>query len=884
MKLFVRFGFLILLWLAGSHSVSAQDRAVLQRVANTTLTLPAEPPVLGFGTTNAFPGLTFTQPVALATPPGETNRLFVVEKTGRILVLTNLANPTRTVFLDLSSTVLAGGEQGLLGLAFHPGYATNRFFYVSYTVQTTTAAGSGRHDRLSRFQASPTDPAHAVRDSDLVMITQKDDYENHNGGDLHFGPDGYLYASLGDEGNQNDAGNNSQRIDKDFFSGILRIDVDRRPGNPPPNPHPAVSPGTYAIPADNPFLGATAFNGAAVDPAKVRTEFHAVGLRNPWRFSFDPATGFLYCGDVGGDQREEINIIVKGGNYGWAYREGTINGPKVFQAPQGFDSIPPIQQYLHGSTTNRGNSVTGGVVYHGNRLPDLDGAYLFADYVSGNLWALRYDGTNTVPFRQLTRDAGIAAFGIDPRNGDVLLADHDEGQIKRLIHGPTLGGQPYPPTLAETGAFADLKTLTPNPGIVPYEVNVPFWSDGALKRRWFSAPGLDARIEFSRDGNWSFPAGTVWVKHFDLEMATGNPATSRRLETRFLVRTTNGVYGVTYRWDAAQTNATLVPDEGLDETFFINAGGVLREQVWHYPGRAECLACHTTAGGYAAGFNTGQLHRNSNLGGTSANQIEALDRAGYFATPVHGIHTLRALVPATNQLASMEARVRSYLAANCANCHQPGGPGLGLFDARLATPTALAGLINGPLNDAKGDLQNRVIRPGWPGFSMILKRISTRGPGQMPPLASTLIDASGVQLLTDWIQGDSHRFESFADWQSEQFDNPAAPEAAATADPDRDGAPNYLEFLVGTSPLLNLNPWRITISASGETVRIRFPRIANRGFEVQVTTNLADPDSWHPLDVPDNAPFFFATSGDAIVEDTAGNASARYYRVRVFEQ
>src|SRR5262249_48287748 len=172
--------------------------------------------------------------------------------------------------------------------------------------QTQTTGANGRHDRLSRFQTSLENPNQALASSEQVMITQADDYENHNGGDLHFGPDGYLYVSLGDEGNQNDAGNNSQRIDKDFFSGLLRIDVDQKPGNLPPNAHPAVSPNAYSIPADNPFVGVTEFNGKAIDPAKVRMEFYAVGLRNPWRFSFDPMTGFLYCGDVGGDLREEI--------------------------------------------------------------------------------------------------------------------------------------------------------------------------------------------------------------------------------------------------------------------------------------------------------------------------------------------------------------------------------------------------------------------------------------------------------------------------------------------------------------------------------------------------------------------------------------------------
>src|SRR5437667_1114698 len=175
--------------LAGAGGfISAQPSGPVQRVPNTTLKLPAAPPVFGYSVTNAFGSLTFTQPVALATPPGEINRLFVVEKTGRIVVLTNLTNPTRTVFLDIAGRVLVGGEQGLLGLVFHPGYATNRYFYVFYTLNTSTSAGTGRHDRLSRFEVSPDNPNAALPNSERPIITQFDEFENHNAGDLHFGP------------------------------------------------------------------------------------------------------------------------------------------------------------------------------------------------------------------------------------------------------------------------------------------------------------------------------------------------------------------------------------------------------------------------------------------------------------------------------------------------------------------------------------------------------------------------------------------------------------------------------------------------------------------------------------------------------------------------
>ena len=256
--------------------------------------------------TNAF-GLTFTNPVCIVSAPGETNRLFIVERKGRIVVITNLAVPTRAIFMDISSRVTnaadtsTSGEEGLLGLVFHPGFSTNGFFYVFYRGSALTTAGSGRHDILSRYQLSTSNPNQGDSGSEVRYIIQYDEANNHNAGDLHFGPDGYLYVSLGDEGGSYGNYTNTQRIDRDFFSAIMRIDVDKTPGNLSPNPHPSALPAltNYAIPADNPYVGTNSFNGLAVNPANVRTEFWAVGMRNPWRFSFDPATGVLYAGHVG---------------------------------------------------------------------------------------------------------------------------------------------------------------------------------------------------------------------------------------------------------------------------------------------------------------------------------------------------------------------------------------------------------------------------------------------------------------------------------------------------------------------------------------------------------------------------------------------------------
>jgi glucose/arabinose dehydrogenase len=398
--------------------------------------------------TNAFPSLTFSNPVCIASPPGETNRLFIVEKHGRIVVITNLLNPTRAIFMDISSRVSMvsssesgdlNNEEGMLSMVFDPGFATNHYFYVFYMGPATNGT-SGVHDILSRFQISALNTNQGDPNSETHLIVQFDRASNHNGGDLHFGPDGYLYVSVGDEGDEYNTLGNAQHIDGNFFSGILRIDVNKFPGSLPPNPSAEAATTTnYAIPSDNPFIGATQFDGLTVNSNQVRTEFWAVGLRNPWRWSFDPATGILYCGDVGQDKFEEVDIVTKGGNYGWSTFEGTSSPPSGVSTngqPIPQNPIFPIYTYAHGSTANQGDAIIGGVVYHGRKLPQLAGSYVFADEVSGNVWRLNYNGVTATTPQNLFNDGGISCFGIDPSSGDVLYAKLKSGNnsiIQRII-------------------------------------------------------------------------------------------------------------------------------------------------------------------------------------------------------------------------------------------------------------------------------------------------------------------------------------------------------------------------------------------------------------------------------------------------------------------
>jgi glucose/arabinose dehydrogenase len=858
----------------------AENHSPLERVPNTTLRMPVAPPVFGFATEMALGGLSFPNAVAITSPPGETNRLFILEQRGVVSVVTNLANPTRTVFMDISGRVLHLGEQGLLGIAFHPEYEDNRQFYLFYTSRTMSSPqGNGMHAIVARFETSPDNPNQGLPDSETPLISQFHRAGNHNGGDLHFGPDGYLYISVGDEGGGNDQYNNSQFIDKNFFSAILRIDVDNRPESIQPNPHPA-SHSNYSIPADNPFIGATRFNGRTLDPDRVRTEIFAIGLRNPWRISFDPATGLLYAGDVGQSAREEINIIVKGGNYGWAFREGTIARPGSGAPPSEFEPIDPIQDYIWGSGTLRGRSVTGGVVYRGERWPHLRGAYIFGDYVSGNIWSLRYDGAQVIsPMERLLGSPNPSAFGIDPSNGDVLITNHAAGRIVRLTSSSSAPVEPLPETLSETGIFSDLQSLEPHPGIVPYEVVLAPWSDQAQTKRWFSIPDPEKKIGFSPEGAWSFPPGTVWVKHFSMEMDQGNPESLRRLETRVLVQSTNSFHGATYRWNEEQTEALLVPEWGLNEDLIIQENGVERTQTWRYPSRTEIVSWHTSGAGLP-GFQTAQLNRDFDYDGQTENQLRALSEAGYFDAELPPVQTLRALAHVNDDTFSREYRVRSYLHVNCSACHLPGG--VAPFDARITTKTTSANLIEATLRNNQGNPQNRVIARGAPEHSMMLERISTMGPLRMPP-GSTMLDADAINLLHEWIVEDLPDYLTFTEWQTVHFGSSTLPEAAAEADPDGDGATNTEEFLTGTDPLSAQDRWRLSMEAGESILEIRLPRLANRGFEIETTPDLNQPDLWKPLNHPANRPFFFsATNLLEVIQETMDDDS-RFYRVLIFE-
>lgn len=347
----------------------------------------------------AFPSLSFTRPVDLQH--AGDSRLFVVEQRGIISVFPNDAGVTeKRIFLDIEEQVEDNGnEEGLLGLAFHPDYESNGFFYINYT------ASNPDRTVISRFTVSDTDPDKAVKDSELVILEFSQPYSNHNGGQVSFGPDGYLYIAVGDGGSGGDPQDHGQNL-KTLLGTILRIDVDKNEGGK-----------NYGIPSDNPF---------ANNDEGYKEEIYAYGLRNPWRFSFDPETGWLWTGDVGQNKYEEIDIIESGGNYGWNIMEGF----HCFEPSSDCDTsglILPIVEYGR----DEGVSVTGGFVYRGPAINQLKGKYIYADYATGKIWALDFSEINDPANTELMEVSfQISSFGED-QDQELYLCGFD-GKIYKF--------------------------------------------------------------------------------------------------------------------------------------------------------------------------------------------------------------------------------------------------------------------------------------------------------------------------------------------------------------------------------------------------------------------------------------------------------------------
>lgn len=745
-------------------------RAALPPLTTSRVSGSPEPP-LPYRAERQYPKLKVDFPLIVAHQPG-SDRLWTITQDR------SFGSTTIRRFLDSAEAtetevLLPPDNRVAYDICFHPAFAKNGFVFIGHN--RPKMEGGEKYSMVSRFRVNPQPPFEFDPNSETVMIEWPSD--GHNGAAITFGHDGYLYVTSGDGTSDSDTNLRGQEMSK-LTAKVLRIDVD----------HPSEGK-TYAIPNDNPFVGQT----------NVAPETWAYGLRNPWRMTTDRKTGHIWVGNNGQDLWEQVYFIRKGDNYGWSVYEGSH--PFYLSRQAGpTPHVKPALEHHHSES----RSLTGGVVYYGSKIPELAGAYIYGDHSTGKVWGARHDGQKITWHQELVDTPfHITGFGIDSQ-GELLICDHagnGDGGFYRLVPAPPAEvAHDFPRTLSQSGLFQSVKGHVTSPSLIPYSVNAPLWSDGSIKSRFIAIPGDNPKIDFTLTKSWGFPNETVLVKSFGLELVEGDPASQRWIETRFLTKQQNEWVGYSYRWNDDQTDAVLVPKEGQDHQFVIKTTSGNKTLPWHYPSRTECMVCHSRAATFVLGLNTLQMNRLHDYGdGLIENQLTVLERLHLFKEmdwagearnrlredlkqaglddkaigdnlaalntrgdqrPARRSELLSLANDRYQRLADpydprepLEARARSYLHSNCAICHVEAGGGNAQMQLEFATSLAKMKIIDeAPQHDKFGLNDARIISPGHPERSVLLQRMSLRGRGQMPQLATTLVDKPAVEMLTEWIK------------------------------------------------------------------------------------------------------------------------------------
>jgi len=704
-----------LLWIAGCTNTEVDNQS---RPKNLTCLAPKTPPQKNqVVIQNAFPNLSFILPVGLIQAPNDDSHWYVLEQAGIIYKFENNENTaSKDVFIDITDRVLGPDhflETGLMGAAFHPDFENNGKVFLFYTTQDggTDYAGCNpiycsARGILSVFTMKP-DKTGLDPTSEQVLLDIFLPDSRHHAGHIVFGPDGYLYLSLGDGGRYFV----SQEPDS-LLGSLLRLDVD--------------SAFPYAIPPGNPFNG----------PGE-RPEIYAIGFRNPWKWSFDRLTGEIWAGDVGHANWEEIDFVEKGKNYGWPINEGH----SCFHGPCDAEGLtPPVSAYSH----DDGCSITGGYVYRGEKIKNLKGTYLYGDLCSGNLWGITRGPENSFDTKLMGfTEKSISAFAEDT-SGEIFFSAIFEGEIYKISDLITNEISEFPERLSQTGCFEAQDSKIPTQGLIPYEVNSPLWSDGAVKERWMALPDGE-KIDINEEGKFIFPVGSVLVKNFILE--------GKLVETRLFMHHQEDQWaGYSYEWNDEQTEASLVELSGKQKT-------LKNGQQWWFPSRGQCLRCHTSVAGRVLGPEIPQLNRLFNYPGTGivANQLDTMKAMGLFEEALSIVPDDLPKFPDFSILSQTNGQetelARAYLHANCSFCHRPEGPGIGPADFRYHVSEEDMKLCNVSATvETDLDTENPVlINPGEPEKSILHYRINTINKDRMPPLSTNVIDNTGVEVIGEWI-------------------------------------------------------------------------------------------------------------------------------------
>jgi putative heme-binding domain-containing protein len=690
-----------------------------ERIPWTTSRIHGSPePPLPFVVKRIFPEVEFKNPVDFAIEP-KSGEWFILQLDGKLFRLNPQESEQPQLVHDAHLEIEKHDRS--YGIEFHPNYIENRKIYLSYILKGKNADGT----HVSEFLMSDATPQRVHSDSEKLLIYWPSG--GHNGACLKFGPDGYLYITAGDGTAPfpPDGANVGQDL-SDLRSTIMRIDVDQ-PGDIKP----------YSVPADNPFLHL----------ADARPEVWAFGFRNPWKISFDSQTGDLWCGDVGWELWELIFNVKKAGNYGWSIKEGSQ--PIRTDLKQGpGEIIPPVVQHAHTEAA----SMTGGYVYHGNKLPELTKRYVYGDYVSGKIWALRDDPlSGSVTEEIADTSLAIITFGVDA-DGELIVVDYAGGLYRIVPNDVPDTSQNFPHMLSETGLFQEHSThLINQPGVYSYELNAKMWQDGANSGAVVAIPESGSITWVKPHHRWVYPTDTVFAKTLAKWTVFENTLAHRRIETQILHFDGNEWKPYSYLWNDEQTDATLVPSGGQSKNLVIQnpyQENELQEIQWRVHSRAECMSCHVNTAGYVLGFDLPNLNRETSL---LKDQLKLLSDINIFDKQIPKPWTKSAMV-SHQDTGELTNQARSYLAINCAHCHRRGGGGTAAIEFPFEHALDKTNSIDVPPTQGTFGIPNaKIIAPGDPYRSVLYYRMATIGRGHMPHLGTTNVDREGMQLIADWI-------------------------------------------------------------------------------------------------------------------------------------
>ena len=736
-------------------------------------------------------------------------------------------------------TVLAS-EYGLIhSFAFSPNFRNDGSIYLFCNPRS---GNPPNFTRILRYQLQIRSGRYDVLGAPQVLLEWESN--GHDGGDLLFGGDGFLYIATGDGSQDSDQYLSAQDF-TDLRGAVLRIDVSEASGDKP-----------YRIPDDNPF----------VDVPGVRVELYAKGLRNPWRMSMDAKTGAIFLGNSGQDTTESVYRLEKGANYGWSRWEGG----RIFQEkrPLGIGKLTfPLIDHDHSES----RALTGGIVYRGGKFPELEGCYVYGDYETGKIWAAKIDERGVSSVKEIVNSfVNILGFFQTPE-GDLMVLSNNLFKLDRSNPKEFQYTHDFPKLLSQTGLFESTLNHKVVSSAIGYDVMAPAWNNGANAERFFLLPPGQKAI-VTEEGGWEFPRDGVVFQTLTLPIGTKSTTNSLRIETRVFIKRDKHWSAYSYLWNGDQSDAYLVEKDGVTVDLVDHFGDRIQSESivnWQVPSRTQCFACHTVHQNTLLGLNTLQIGSCSEVP-DRLHPMERWQKEGLTVNYGKSHKELTAkLVNPYDTSSNIQDRFRSYVHVNCGSCHVSVGGGNSKIRLSFSTPLESTGLIDAlPEHSDFGIHNARLVSPGSPEQSVLFHRMRSDGVGKMPPMGRKDIDKRALELFEQWIQSLPKVQGNSKPWETEELIGLLAREPIASSLKDLENGRRVFQ-VAGCAQCHR-------IGQQGEGFGPDLTSIGQRVDTNNLVRSIVEPSAQI---APSYRTFIFQLSSGEAIEGTRLDASADEYQI-----